>query len=301
MASYLVFRVIDTIEDSSAAIETKEKGFSDFLGLLLKKTSDEAEYDRLRDFLLSKISHTYERRLLENVKSVFGLYHGFGALERGVISKYAAEMARGMAEFQKRTITDFKAQDEYCYYVAGIVGYLNTSLFQIHGAIGEGLRDEIMGYSKNFGLALQKVNVLRDVAQDVPKGRHYWPAELLSKHGLTYGTLCAPENRASAVKVLDEVVANAVPFLYDALEYVTRLPRLEVRIRVFCLIPLFMALESFAKCAGNPDVFDSGRSVKISKGDVRLIVAKSYLFAMSNAAIRLWFKRCVPSLPGGRP
>jgi farnesyl-diphosphate farnesyltransferase len=152
-----------------------------------------------------------------------------------------------------------------------------------------------MGYSKNFGLALQKVNVLRDVAHDIPRGRRYWPLDLIQKNGLTYETLCAKENRASAVKVLDEMVKNALPYLDDAIEYVTRLPRLAVRIRVFCLIPLFMALESFSVCAGNPDVFDSGKLVKISRKDVGRIALKSFFLAVSNRALRRWYDESVAS------
>jgi farnesyl-diphosphate farnesyltransferase len=294
--SYLVFRVIDTIEDSSAPFETKEKGFAEFLGLLRNKPADEKVVNAHREFLLKSIDHDYERPLLENVESVLEAYHGFGEKVRQAILETAQEMARGMGEFQKRGITDFKAQDEYCHYVAGVVGHLNTRLFHLHGAIDQGLRDELMDLSNNFGLALQKVNVLRDVAHDLPRGRFYWPADVIKKHGLTNQTLCAPENRASALGVLDEMVKNALPYLDDAVEYVSRLPRTEVRIRVFCLIPLFMAFESLALCAGNGDVFDRGKLVKISRSDVRKIAIKSFFLSLSNGAIRRWHDECSASI-----
>jgi farnesyl-diphosphate farnesyltransferase len=172
------------------------------------------------------------------------------------------------------------------------VGYLNTHLFHLSGQIDAPLRDELMELSKNFGIALQKVNVLRDVAYDLPKGRRFWPEDVLRKHGLGYETLCAPENRPQAMKVLAEMVENALPYLEDAIEYVTRLPRLAIRIRVFCLIPLFMALESYAKCVGNEDIFNSGKNVKISKPDVARIVRHSFAFAPFNGALRQWFNTC---------
>jgi farnesyl-diphosphate farnesyltransferase len=93
------------------------------------------------------------------------------------------------------------------------------------------------------------------------------------------------------MEVLRDMVENALPYLEDAIEYVTRLPRLAIRIRVFCLIPLFMALESYAKCVGNGDIFNSGKKVKISKYEVRVIVLKSFLLAVSNTAVRAWFNR----------
>jgi farnesyl-diphosphate farnesyltransferase len=293
MAAYLIFRVIDTIEDSGADLATKKKGFAEFLDLLRGRPADPKRFDAHRDFLLSKIDHGYEKPLLENVRSVFELYYAFGEKVRETIFSTADEMARGMADYQKRTITDFNAQDEYCYYVAGVVGHMNTRLFHLSGAIDEGLRDDLMTRSKNFGLALQKVNVLRDVAHDLPRGRRYWPGALLAKNGLSYDTLCAKANRDAALKVLDEMVRNALPFLDDAIEYVTRLPRSAVRIRLFCLIPLFMALESFSLCVGNPDVFDRGKLVKITRMDVRRIALKALFLSMSNGALRRWYDQSV--------
>ncbi|MBI5178569.1 MAG: squalene/phytoene synthase family protein [Nitrospinae bacterium] len=292
MLAYLVFRVIDTIEDSSAPLETKEEAFAEFLALMEQRPVDEKRFGLHRDMLVARIDHTYERALFDNVPSVFEVFYGFGAEERAVILKYAREMVEGMLKFQNTPIADFKAQEEYCYYVAGIVGYLNTHLFHLSGHIGAELRDELLGLSKNFGIALQKVNVLRDVAYDIPQGRKFWPLDVLQKHGLTYETLCAPERRADAMKVLAEMVENALPYLEDAIEYTTRLPRFEVRVRVFCLIPLFMALESYAKCVGNEDIFNSGKTVKISKEDVARIVRHSFVLSPFNGALRRWFRSC---------
>ncbi len=289
MAAYLIFRIIDTIEDAGAPLEVKKKAFADFLGLLAQKPPDEEMFDTHRKFLLSKIDHTYESILLENVRSVFEVFYSFTRDEQDVILKYAREMVHGMLEFQNKPVLDFKAQEQYCYYVAGIVGYLNTHLFHLSGGISAGLRDEIMELSKNFGIALQKVNVLRDVAHDIPQGRYFWPQDILEKNGVDYATICEPQHRQNAMNVLREMVENALPYLEDAIEYVTRLPRFAVRIRVFCLIPLFMALESYAKCVENEDIFNSGKNVKISKGDVRRIVRNSFLLATSNWALRAWF------------
>ncbi len=299
MVSYLIFRVLDTIEDSNAPLGTKERGFSEFLGILRGGPAQRGVFDEHRDFLLHDISHSYERPLLEEIRSLFELFYGLGEREKGAILECAEEMARGMTEFQKRTITDFKAQDEYCHYVAGIVGHLNTRLFHLYGAISAGLRDALMVQSNNFGLALQKVNVIRDVAHDLPRGRRYWPLDLLRRNGLEYDTLCSPRLRPNALNALEEAVGNAMPYLDDAVEYVTRLPRMAVRIRVFCLIPLFMALKSLALCVGNPDVFDAGKLVKISRRDVERIAQKSFLFAMSDGAIRRWHQKSLSSATGG--
>jgi len=133
------------------------------------------------------------------------------------------------------------------------------------------------------------LNVLRDVAYDIPQGRRFWPSDVLAKYGLEYDNLCSVDSRPQAMELLDEMVADALPYLDAAIDYVTRLPRTEVRVRVFCLIPLFMAIKSYAMCAGNENVFIKGKKVKLTREEVKGIVRLSFLLAPSNWALRRWY------------
>ena len=290
MISYLVLRIVDTIEDSRATLETKSRVFSKLIDLLKSGGRPEEEAAGLGGILCKEIEHTYERSLLENVGSVFAVFSGFKDEEKSAITECAEEMATGMMKFQTRRITDFARQEEYCHYVAGIVGYLDTRLFRIGGHISETLSRELMDHARRFGIALQKVNVLRDVAYDIPQGRRYWPEEILRNKSLDYDSLCSVEARPQAMQILNEMVIDALPYLADAMEYVTRLPRTAVRIRVFCLIPLFMAIKSYAKCVGNENVFIKGEKVKIDRAEVNGIVRTAFLLAPSNWALRRWFE-----------
>ncbi len=290
MAAYLILRLIDTIEDSAAPLETKRLAFDHFLELLdAPSPVNRQKAAALRDYLLANIDYSYEKVLLENLQSLLEVFHGFSAKEKAAILACASEMADGMLTFQGKTIDSLKVQEEYCYYVAGIVGYLNSRLFHLAGQIPENPDDRFMELAKNFGIALQKVNILRDVANDIPHNRNFWPLDLLAARGLSYQTLCLPENRQKAMTVLDAIVADALPYLEDALAYTKRLPRSAIRVRVFCLIPLFMAVESYAKCVDNEDIFNGGKTVKISKADVARIVRNSFLLAPCNWALQRWF------------
>ncbi len=297
MAAYLILRVIDTIEDSAAAVAVKREAFDRLCGLL----ADEGPVNRLnaatlRDFLLANIDYSYEKVLLENLQSLLEVFHSFTPAEKEAILNCAREMAEGMLKFQGKRIGSLAVQEEYCYYVAGIVGYLNTRLFHLSGHIPHPPDGRFMELAKNFGIALQKVNILRDVAYDVPQKRYWWPEDLLAREGLAWETLCLPENRERAMRVLAAVVSDVFPYLQDALTYTMRLPRTSVRVRVFCLIPLFMAVESYAKCVDNPDIFQSGKTVKISRADVARIVRTAFLLAPCNWALRLWFERRVAAV-----
>ena len=293
MISYLTLRILDTIEDSSASFETKEEAFKKFIALLNSDSPSSEEVATCREFLLTNIDYTYECALLENVGAVIDTYHSFGKDEKEAINDCSKEMARGMIKFQNQPITDFKLQEEYCYYVAGVVGLLDTRLFKITGHISDALSKELLNSAKHFGIALQKVNILRDIAYDIPKKRYFWPQDILIKYGLDYENLCDEQNRPQAMKVLEEIINNALPYLEDAIDYITRLPRSARKIRIFCLIPLFMAIKSYAKCIGNEDVFIVGKKVKIGKEEVQKIVQNSNIMASSNWALKRWYRDCM--------
>ena len=289
MISYLVYRVLDTIEDSKAPIATKKTLFSEFVGLLDAKGYDAGKVAHCKSALLTTLDHTYEKCLLENLEAVLSAYRAQPASVRRSILKWGRVMADGMCRFQRKPIETFEDQDEYSYHVAGVIGHLFTDLLFYNGIVGRRLRRKLKKYAANFGLALQKVNMLRDIAADVLSKRHYWPRRLMERYGLSYGTICLRENRDAAMKVLREQTANARMHLRDAMRYIRLLPKNALRVRKFCLIPLFMAIESYVKCANSPEVFESEKKVKISRLQVGEIIAKTELWCSSNDKLTNWF------------
>jgi 15-cis-phytoene synthase len=82
---------------------------------------------------------------------------------------------------------------EYCRRVASAVGLICVRIF---GCRGEGAS----AYALNLGVALQLTNIIRDVPEDLARGRLYLPLEDLAAHGCTPEDLAAgrltPEIRA---------------------------------------------------------------------------------------------------------
>ena len=154
-------------------------------------------------------------------------------------------------------------------------------------------RLSIRNCAHRFGLALQKVNILRDVAHDVPAKRYYWPLGVMQRYRLNYGTLLHKEKRAAAMSVLREEVADATKYLHAGIQYVLALPKEQIGVRMFCLIPLFMAIESYIACTNNSDVFETDKTVKISREQVGEIVAKSGLWGKSNELLMKWYLACM--------
>jgi 15-cis-phytoene synthase len=71
---------------------------------------------------------------------------------------------------------------EYCRRVASAVGLICIRIF---GCRSDRARD----YAVNLGVALQLTNILRDIPDDLARGRVYLPLEDLSAHGCTVDDL----------------------------------------------------------------------------------------------------------------
>lgn len=289
MVAYLFYRVLDTIEDSKADLSVKKRLFEEVIGLFGGRKPSMQHVSRVSSLLLAKLNYTYEKELLAGMNSLVSTFHAQKPEARESILKWGAEMAKGMYKFQKQKIETLDDQNRYSYYVAGVIGYLFNDLLFINGIITFELKRKLHRYAKQFGLALQKVNILRDIAADITQNRHYWPRALIAKYNLSYGSLCLKENRAAAMKVLREQIEDARNYLYAAMKYILLLPKKALKVRMFCLIPLFMAIESYAKCIDNAAIFENGKVVKISRERVYDIVAKSGLWGTSNERLVGWF------------
>src|SRR5262245_18765261 len=71
---------------------------------------------------------------------------------------------------------------EYCRRVASAVGLICIRIFGCTGPRAE-------QYALNLGLALQLTNILRDIKDDLARGRVYLPLEDLAAHGCTIDDL----------------------------------------------------------------------------------------------------------------
>ena len=301
MVSYLLYRTIDTIEDSQASLQEKKMLFAKFLRLLSSEEYNGQKTDECRGEMLNSLSFTYEEVLLSNLDSLLCAYYSQPPAVRRAIRHWGRVMAGGMYKFQQKRIRTFADQDRYSYYVAGVVGYLFNDLLYHNKIITNKLRLRLRYQARRFGQALQKVNILRDVSHDVSSGRYYWPELLLNKYRLDYHSLCKSENRKAAMKVLREEIKNALAYLSSGMQYVLSLPPDALQVRMFCIIPLFMAIESYVKCIDNQEIFMDEKTVKISRLQVQEIVAKSGVWGKSNERLARWFmdtmQKAGPMLP----
>lgn len=96
------------------------------------------------------------------------------SLPRDAVADFTVGMRQDLAGPVIATEADL---DEYCDRVAGTVGRLMAAI------LGAGGRDADAA-ARALGRAMQRTNVLRDIDEDLDRGRVYLPAQTLAAHGV---------------------------------------------------------------------------------------------------------------------
>jgi farnesyl-diphosphate farnesyltransferase len=281
MVSYLLCRIADTLEDSVRDVAEKRRQLARFADTL-----DEGR----PEIPLDAFPATY-LCLMTKTDDVLASYRALPPAARAIIRARVREMCEGMSKWCDREIVTLKDQNEYCYYVAGLVGLMLTDLFHAYGHVSDRDKAQLTPLAVDFGLALQKVNILRDLREDLTEDRCYWPTETMAKHGLRPETILKPENVTAALAVMDDMVDEHWEYLETALRYLMLLPMSQLRLRIFCAIPLFMAVATVRRCEGNPAVFQGPRPVKIPRRQARAILVKSLSLGSCNNYLQSWYRR----------
>src|SRR3990172_4265810 len=182
------------------------------------------------------------------------------------------ESTQGMARWVARgpVVGDEADMDDYMHEVAGRVGYLLTHLFAWYSYTILLHQNTLMPLAREFGLALQTVNVIRGLREDYERGWIFVPESFCAAVHISRDQLFQPEHRTEAMKVLDMLADKAERHLRAALTYLKSLPPWQHSIRLFCIFPLMFAVRTLAISRRNHQVLES--EAKITREEVARIV-----------------------------
>jgi len=287
--AYLLCRIADTVEDESRlSKEEKDKL------LLIYADIFKQEEIRNKEKFLSAIAvipdHSIDVSLAKNLDCVFSVYKTFHPEVQKMIATWVVEMTLGMKKYsqssekrKKQFLRSMKELDEYMYYVAGTVGHMLTSLFTYFSKkITPTLFRKMEFFSESFGKGLQLVNIIRDMAGDLKRGQSYIPDEILNKYHLTRQSIFEVQNCKNAELLFNELIQTAVGHLDKALAYVVLIPKEETRIRLFCLLPMFWAMQTLREIQQNSLNLLATEKIKISRKVIRTEFYKSIILTFSN-------------------
>lgn len=293
LVAYLLCRIADTVEDCPRlAAERKRELLAAFRASL-----DEGggEPSGLAEAFAEPAGD--DETLTREVARTLREYRAFPAPVREAIRPWVQEMCDGMAGFAAlqprpdsfQALERLADLDRYCWYVAGTVGHLLTALFRVHSPrITPQRFARLQGLATDFGLGLQLVNIIKDVADDRQRGWSFVPRELCAAHGLPPEALLDPAQAERARAAMAELIAKARGHLDGALHYCLALPPADYRIRLFCLAPLLFALRTLALAARDPRLLDPGHKVKITRAEVHRTLTMAHLLAPFNPGLRLY-------------
>jgi phytoene synthase len=126
-------------------------------------------------------------------------------LERYPVPRAALEeLYLGLeSDLQPADVADVDELLLYCRRVAGVVGWLVAPVTGYRGG------EETLSMALALGEAMQLTNVLRDVGEDLRRGRCYLPADRRLHHGIDLADLRAGVVHEGYVALLEELAAIA--------------------------------------------------------------------------------------------
>ncbi len=291
--SYLLCRIVDTVEDDPALRPAaREALFDAFDAQLADDGADPAALERA--FAALGPQGTPDARLCARAGAVLRTFRRLPEPSRQAIRPHVLTMSRGMRSYARRGdgrlrpwIRSAEDLERYCYYVAGTVGELLTALFEAAvPGLDPARRQALRGRAVSFGLGLQLVNVLKDVAADHEEGRCFLPADLAAARGLELARLLEPESRAAGLELLGELSRRARAHLAAARDYTLLWPLPGGRdVRLFCALPLALALATLEAIERGPDTLLRGREPRIPRPRTLALVEAARAAVESDAAL----------------
>ncbi len=285
--AYLLCRIADTVEDESS-LSKEEK--QEYLALYAAMFTDPDLLDEFARGVAHIPEHNQDVVLMKNLHRVMAVFNSFTPEVQRLIGIWVVEMVMGMKKFAQANgkgrfqfLKSMKDLDEYTYYVAGTVGHLLTALFaHFSKTITPAVVQRLEKFSSSFGKGLQLVNIIRDINADLKRGQSYIPDEILRKYNLTRRSIYAAKNREQAEQMFNELIEIAISHLDHALAYVLTIPKEEARIRLFCLLPMFWAMQTLKIIQQNTVALLRIDSIKISRRTIRIEFLKSLILIFSN-------------------
>jgi farnesyl-diphosphate farnesyltransferase len=289
LAAYLLCRVADTLEDEPSLPAAAK---ADLLDAMERCFDDAAAADALPARLAGLTGEAAHVRLAQHADLVFVLYRSLAPATRIHVKRWVREMIAGMKKFVLLYPHGIRIQSldeyrEYCYYVAGTVGYLLTDLWHEHEpSISEAKYKVLREQCRSFAEALQTVNILKDVATDAEhENSIYVPEDLLREHGGSHATILSPERLRATRAALATLVQLAWKDLEGARSYLLLIPRRAVPIRLFCVLPLLFAYATLRDLTDIPHALARREVVKISRREVKSLTLFGFLVILSNRGL----------------
>ncbi|MPW16789.1 farnesyl-diphosphate farnesyltransferase [Paraburkholderia sp. CNPSo 3157] len=306
--AYLLARAADTIADTALIPPAQRLE----LLLALREQVNGAAGDgelarRLASEVAGKQTQSDEKVLLESIAPALDVLSQLDEADHAAVREIVTTLTTGM-EFDLRTFPDERSGliaalrewdelDRYTYLVAGCVGEFWTKMTYAHlpGTLKTDAAT-MLDRGVRFGKALQMTNVLRDCGKDLRIGRCYLPSSMLDRFGLSPQQLLEPQASARARPLMHELVRKSLDHFRAALDYTLAIRRFSLRLRLACVWPIVIGLETLLLLVDNAHWLEPAKVSKIRRKQVYGIIARSLPVALSDAMLRQWIEGLIGAI-----
>ena len=289
---YMLLKVADVVEDSPVLDPEQKRRL---LGQYVEVVEGHARPEAFTHALLPAISEgatVAELDLVASTGTLLGITNSLGDTSRDAIKRCARVTSGAMAEFcdtGPNGLASMGELDRYCYLTSGVAGETITDLLCDYSIAIAARREPLYDLSRDFGRAVQLVNILRDRWEDRERGVCWLPRDVFGGPD-PLSDVTAREFQRGIVGL----TRLSRRYLAAALDFTLMIPRHETGVRRFLLWSLGWMLVVAKRIAANPG-FRSVDEVQVRR-DIRAVVAASSLAVRSDRALRWMFDVAARSL-----
>lgn len=299
--AYLLARAADTIADTALIGRADRLKHLELFREALKE-SEAGRLGAISEALAGPQQVAAERELLIRLEQAFALFRSLSpsdqSLVRGVVLTLTDGMVMDLETFPgedegRLVALQTRADlDRYTYYVAGCAGEFWTDIHIAHRPSLAGWdREAMRRRGVRFGKGLQMTNILRDLPKDLRIGRCYLPEQELQALGLQPADLLDPTAVVKVTPLLRSLLALTLEHYQEGWAYTLAIPKREIRMRLACVWPLFIGLKTLALLARSPNLLDPSVVIKVPRGDVYRMMARSLAMIGSDATLDRYYRR----------
>ncbi len=307
--AYLLARAADTLADSGQLEDGDRLRLLRELKASIQRGNSETATLRSIDRLISSAGFSRdEQQLLAELGRCLAILQKVHPKDRGYIAEVLGVLIGGMefdiekfprgGEGALHALAEMSEFEFYTYSVAGCVGEFWTNMMCAH----------LPGFSRwepvvmvplgiRFGKGLQMVNILRDMAEDLRKGRCYIPLSLLASSGLKPEDLLDSSCEKKFRPLYRSLLLEAGRHLDQGWRYTMLVPRTQLRVRLACMWPILIGIRTLQRLSVSPDILNPERIVKVSRPEVYRIMGFTGLTGgcgyVGSAYWGYWRKRIV--------
>lgn len=282
--AYLLARTTDTIADTNILpVDQRLAALQKLRGRILDQNSTPLNLGELAE----KQGSSAEKVLLEHTEASLALLQTLSPADLKLVREVLITITSGQELDLRRfagagaekivALETAAALDDYTYRVAGCVGEFWTKMCRAHLFPRARLDEhELINDGIRFGKGLQLVNILRDLPEDLKKGRCYLPLEKLEPARLLPEVLLSPVNESKFLPLFHKYLGEAESHLEAGWRYTNTLPFGQFRVRLGCSWPVLIGLRTIEKLRA-ARVMDLPGRVKVPRGEVYRIMFLSLL------------------------